>query len=136
MSAQQELSIPQHLDPKELYGLKDGEEVLYSILPNGKPAYTWEDAEEKYLRVFSPGEIDADPAVTDLFATAQKDARQIQSSPTVVDKMGMASELQGYYKDVRVVPARDIIRGHRVKGWTLIGIPRDPAAIVYGEASM
>ena len=128
MSAQQELGHPQYLDPKELYGLQDGERVLYSMNP--------EIPVRDLVRELPPEEIDQDPAVIDLHARALADAQRIGSLPTTVDEMGMASELQGYYTDVRVIPARHDILGFRIKGWTLIGVPRDPGTIVYGPASM
>ncbi len=126
MPAKQEISGPKYLDKRKLYRLSEGEEVLYSIHPP-------DDNPLKPKRKLSAAIIDQDPKVIKLLASAKADAKKIESSPTTIEGIGMASELQGYYRDVRIVPARDVVLGHRIKGWTLIGVPREPHTIVYGK---
>lgn len=124
------VEAPKYLDPKALYGLQEGEEVLYSLFSNATPVMDHEKA-------FPHEEIDQDPIVVELFTRAQAHADRINlSEHTVVDGMDMADEVDGYYRDVRVVPARSVVLGHRIKGWTLVGVRRDPSTIVYQDVSM
>ena len=109
---------PNLIGNQELYGLEEGEMVIYSVCHRTKG--------DDFFRVYTEDEIDSDPEVASLLIQLEEEARVIEQSPQFNPlETGYAptsrEEHLGLFRDIRVVTLRNSVHGHREKGWTLIG---------------
>ncbi len=117
------VSGPRYLDKNKLYGLRPGEQVILSQMPKDySPG--WKN------RRISKKEIGVSPEFNKAHQEAVETAKRIETSPRVdpiaegLVVMSSEQELLGCFRDLRVEVMRDAITGHRIKGFTLIGVPR------------
>lgn len=103
-----------YLDPRELYNLKGNEVVLFSMQVAGLPRN-----QELPLK-----QIMKDPDMKRIGEEAVRVAREIEDGPVLCESGSMGREMQGLYRDIRIAIKRDPVRGHLMKGMTLIGVPR------------
>lgn len=106
---------PKHLDKRKLYGLKEGEEVLFS---------QFRPTSGTLFKRISPKKVEGDMELRDLHKEVLAIAKRMEEGSILEESGGMDIEMQGYFKDIRVVPAKHPITGHTVRGFTLVGTPR------------
>ncbi|MBI2195585.1 MAG: hypothetical protein HYU48_00895, partial [Candidatus Levybacteria bacterium] len=71
------IEAPKYISTSELYGLKEGEVVLYTI---GEVQGTFEKMRKSSLG-YSDEELDSDPVNHSYYESALKDAEEILTSP-------------------------------------------------------
>lgn len=113
---------PKYLDQRKLYDLISCEQIIFSqISTDYSPGWKNRRIRQK------------DIGVTSEFLKAQKEAlevaREIETSSKfepegACGSMTSMQELQGCFKNIRVEVMRDVVTGHRVGGFTLIGVPK------------
>ena len=109
-----------YLDQRKLYGLKPDEQIICSRTYS----QGWRS------RRIPQKEIGVSSEFNKAHQEAVETARRIEAGPKVdpiaegLGSMSSEQELQGCFKDIRVVVMKDVVAGHRMKGFTLIGVQR------------
>jgi hypothetical protein len=111
------------LDEDWLYGLGKREQVLFSIFPDTAPTIT-KSGMVTFVKRISRKKMETDQDFKKLHREALNKARKIENGPAITSFGPIDMEMQGHFKDIRVEVARNTLTGHRVKGFTLIGVPR------------